>query len=56
MLVDKPETISRLIVQTSRQSGASAVYQELLDFDGEEIYMRIDPAGRPHLSRRAARV
>jgi voltage-gated potassium channel Kch len=44
VLVDKPETISRLIVQTSRQLGASAVYQELLDFDGEEIYMRIDPA------------
>jgi ion channel POLLUX/CASTOR len=44
VLVDKPETISRLIVQTSRQSGASAVYRELLDFDGEEIYMREDPA------------
>jgi voltage-gated potassium channel Kch len=43
VLVDKPETISRLIVQTSRQSGAAAVYRELLAFDGDEIYMRADP-------------
>ncbi len=42
VLIDKPETVSRLIVQTSRQSGAAAVYRELLAFDGDEIYMRAD--------------
>lgn len=38
VVVDKRETVSRLIVQTSRQSGAAAVYTELFDFDGDEIY------------------
>ncbi len=42
VLLDKGETIARLIVQTSRQAGAAAVYVELLDFDGEEIYFRHD--------------
>ncbi len=42
--IDKRETIAKLIVQASRQSGAAAVYIELLDFDGEEIYFREDPA------------
>ena len=42
--MDKSETISRLIVQTSRQSGLSIAYTELLDFDGDEIYFREDPA------------
>ncbi|HST39598.1 MAG TPA: hypothetical protein VLK58_08820, partial [Conexibacter sp.] len=41
--VDKRETIAKLIVQASRQSGVSAAYVELLDFDGEEIYFRDDP-------------
>jgi voltage-gated potassium channel Kch len=40
--IDKRETISKLIVQASRQSGVSAAYVELLDFDGEEIYFRDD--------------
>jgi len=40
--VDKRETIAKLIVQASRQSGTSVVYGELLDFDGEEIYFRSD--------------
>jgi voltage-gated potassium channel Kch len=44
VLIDKSETISRLIVQTSRQSGLSAAYTELLDFDGAEIYFRDDPS------------
>lgn len=43
-LINKPETIGRLIVQTSRQSGAAAVYREILDFASFEIYMRRDPA------------
>jgi hypothetical protein len=44
ILVDKRETISRLIVQAARQSGVSVVYTELLDFAGDEIYFRNDPA------------
>ncbi|MCW2787780.1 MAG: TrkA-N domain protein [Aeromicrobium sp.] len=44
VIVDKRETIARLIVQTSRQSGAAAVYTELFDFDGDEIYFHTDPA------------
>ena len=44
VLVDKSETISRLIVQASRQAGLSAAYTELLDFGGAEIYFRDDPA------------
>jgi voltage-gated potassium channel Kch len=42
VLVDKVQTVSRLIVQTSRESGAAAVYKEMLDFAGDEIYMRRD--------------
>jgi voltage-gated potassium channel Kch len=33
------EIIGRMMVQTSRQSGLSIVFTELLDFDGAEIYM-----------------
>jgi len=42
VIVDKRETIARLIVQTARQSGAAAVYTELFDFDGDEIYFHTD--------------
>ncbi len=35
--------ISRLLVQTGRQSGLSVVYTELLDFAGMEIYVRAEP-------------
>ena len=44
VLIDKRETISRLIVQAARESGASVVYTELLDFAGDELYFREDPA------------
>ncbi|MDX6276643.1 MAG: hypothetical protein QOJ72_771 [Nocardioidaceae bacterium] len=44
VIVDKRETIARLIVQTARQSGAAAVYTELFDFDGDEIYFHDDPS------------
>jgi voltage-gated potassium channel Kch len=44
VLVDKRETISRLLVQSSRQKGASLVYIDLLDFEGDEVYMHRDPA------------
>ena len=37
-LVLADELISRIVVQSSRQAGLSAVYSELLDFDGCEIY------------------
>jgi len=33
------ELISRLLVQTCRQSGLSAVFSDLLDFAGSEIYL-----------------
>ena len=38
------DLISRITVQTSRQSGLSVVYTELLDFDGDEIYFSEQPA------------
>lgn len=44
VIVDKRETIARLIVQTSRQSGAAVVYTELFEFDGDEIYFHHDPS------------
>ena len=34
----------RMIVQTRRQSGISVVYTDLLDFGGDEIYFREEPA------------
>ncbi|HYP19635.1 MAG TPA: NAD-binding protein [Chloroflexia bacterium] len=42
-LIDVGDTISRLVVQTCRQSGLSVVYTELLDFDGDEIYTTGEP-------------
>jgi hypothetical protein len=35
--------ISRLLVQTGRQSGLSVVYTELLDFAGNEMYVEAQP-------------
>ncbi len=37
------DLISRITVQTCRQSGLSVVYTELLDFDGDEIYFSEQP-------------
>ena len=42
-LVLSPPLISRLLVQTGRQSGLSGVYTELLDFEGNEIYLVEEP-------------
>lgn len=42
-LVVTSDLISRIIVQTSRQSGLSVVYTELLDFGGDEIYFQEEP-------------
>lgn len=49
VLIDKRETIAKLVVHSARQSGASAAFIELLDFKGDEIYFREDPGlvGRP---------
>ncbi|MFF5207909.1 potassium transporter TrkA [Streptosporangium sp. NPDC000396] len=41
-LVDSDDTASRLIVQSSRQSGMSVVCMDLLNFDDGEIYLRSD--------------
>ena len=43
LVLDKQETVARLLVQSARQSGAAAVYTELFDFDGDEIYFHLDP-------------
>ncbi len=32
------DVFARIMVQTSRQSGLSLVYQELMDYDGDEMY------------------
>lgn len=41
--VISPELIARIAVQTCRQSGMAAVYSELLDFEGDEIYFTEQP-------------
>ncbi|WP_040167924.1 CASTOR/POLLUX-related putative ion channel [Microbacterium gorillae] len=38
-----PDFIGRITVQTCRQSGLSNIYQELLDFDRDEIYITDQP-------------
>ena len=38
------DLISRIVVQTCRQSGLSVVYLDLLNFSGDEIYFRDEPA------------
>lgn len=50
------DLISRIMVQTSRQSGLSVVYQELLDFDGVEIYITEQPTldGRTYADAQTA--
>ncbi len=42
-LFEVGDLLTRITVQTCRQSGLSVVYQELLDFDGDEIYLREEP-------------
>lgn len=50
------ELISRITVQTCRQSGLSVVYSELLDFDGAEIYFTEQPtlAGKTYFDAQLA--
>jgi hypothetical protein len=38
------DILSRITVQTCRQSGSPAIYTELLDFGGDEIYMKVEPS------------
>ncbi|HEY9616643.1 MAG TPA: hypothetical protein V6C64_07375 [Microcoleaceae cyanobacterium] len=37
------DLISRIVVQTCRQSGLSIVYMDLLNFGGDEIYFKTEP-------------
>jgi voltage-gated potassium channel Kch len=39
-LIQTGEIVARIIAQTCRQSGLSVVYTELLDFGGDEIYLK----------------
>lgn len=43
-LVLTDDIIARIMVQTSRQSGLSIVFNELMDFDGSEIYFKEEKA------------
>ncbi|MCC7119313.1 MAG: NAD-binding protein [Anaerolineales bacterium] len=38
------DLIARVVAQTSRQSGLSIVYTELMNFGGDEIYFKAEPA------------
>jgi len=51
-----PEVIGRIAVQSCRQSGMSVVWQELLDFEGDEIYFTAQPslAGRTYFEAQLA--
>ncbi|WAS99355.1 CASTOR/POLLUX-related putative ion channel [Nannocystis punicea] len=42
-LILTPPLISRVLVQTGRQSGLSVVYTELLSFSGDEFYIQAQP-------------
>jgi hypothetical protein len=42
-VVDADDIAARLVVQSCRQSGLSVVCTDLLDFGGDEIYMRAEP-------------
>jgi ion channel POLLUX/CASTOR len=43
VVIDADDISARLVVQTARQSGLSAVYQDLLDFGGNEFYVVSEP-------------
>ncbi len=42
--VQTNDLIARVVAQTSRQSGLSIVYTELMNFGGDEIYFKQEPA------------
>jgi K+/H+ antiporter YhaU regulatory subunit KhtT len=41
--ISPTEIIARITAQTSRASGLGLIYQELLDFDGDEMYVKLVP-------------
>jgi len=43
IIVNSPDMIARMTVQTCRQIGLSGVYSELLQFEGDEIYFTEEP-------------
>lgn len=43
-LIQTGEIVARIIAQTCRQSGLSVVYTELMDFGGDEIYLKSFPS------------
>ncbi|MDN0197973.1 NAD-binding lipoprotein [Streptomyces sp. S.PNR 29] len=49
VVLESDTVTARLIVQAARRPGLSLVYQELLDFAGDEFYLVAEPAltGRP---------
>ena len=49
VVIDGDDISARLVVQTARQSKLSVVYQDLLDFGGDEFYLVSEPklVGRP---------
>ena len=55
VLLDIRETVAKLVVQTSRQSGAAAVYTELFDYGGDEIYFLEDHGAAPRTRRTPTR-
>lgn len=42
-LILTDDIVARIMVQTSRQSGLSVVYTELMDYGGDEIYYKNEP-------------
>jgi voltage-gated potassium channel Kch len=44
IVLDADDISARLIVQAARQSGLSAVYHDLMDFGGDELYVVAEPA------------
>ena len=42
--IDAADILAKILVQTSRSSGLSAVYEEVLSFEGSEIYLLDSPA------------
>lgn len=41
--ISPTEIIARITAQTSRAAGLGLIYQELLDFDGDEMYAKVVP-------------
>ncbi|MBB5873402.1 voltage-gated potassium channel Kch [Allocatelliglobosispora scoriae] len=48
IVLDASEITARLLVQTARQPGLFDIYLELLDFAGQEIHLRAEPALTGH--------